>query len=189
MLLLNSMAAPGYFLTLWMGRFGRRTYQLWGFLGMSACLIAVGFSYGHAPMFILVLIFGIQKIFDSGGPGATTFIIPGEIFPTSVRATCHGASAAAGKLGAFVGMYFFPVVEKAIGYQGTLLLGGIIMLIGMAFTMVLTPPYTTETLNRLRALADGDISRTTEILWDKEETSGEDSEDDDEDNDEVSSRE
>merc|ERR1712184_67641 len=99
-------------------------------------------------MFVLVLIFGIQKIFDSAGPGATTFIIPGEIFPTSVRATCHGASAAAGKMGAFVGMYFFPVVESCIGYKGALILGGCIMLVGMCFTMVLTPPYTGETLRR-----------------------------------------
>jgi hypothetical protein len=28
-----------------------------------------------------------------------TFVIPGEIFPAEVKATCHGFSAACGKLG------------------------------------------------------------------------------------------
>ena len=29
---------------------------------------------------------------------ATTWMLPGELFPTEVRATCHGISAAAGKV-------------------------------------------------------------------------------------------
>merc|ERR1719221_346019 len=148
---------------------------------MAVCMIAVGLSYEsaldphctcifpHLPcMLVLVCVFGVQKIFDSGGPGATTFIIPGEIFPTSVRATCHGVSSAAGKLGAFAGMYLFPVVESRVGYPAMLQIGGAIMLVGMAVTAVLTPPYTAGTLQRLRALADGDVSLTTEILWSRE---------------------
>ncbi|CAK0802909.1 unnamed protein product [Prorocentrum cordatum] len=182
MLLINVMATPGFILTMWMGKYGRRTFQMWGFFGMAACMLTVGLSYEHAPMLVLVLVFGLQKIFDSAGPGATTFIIPGEIFPTSVRATCHGVSAAAGKLGAFAGMYLFPVVESRVGYPAMLQLGGVIseegqaavcsagppptiMLVGMAATAALTPPYTARTLRRLRALADADVSRTTEVLW------------------------
>lgn len=33
-----------------------------------------------------------------------TFIIPAEIFPTAYRSTCHGISAAAGKLGSIVAL-------------------------------------------------------------------------------------
>lgn len=44
------------------------------------------------------------------GPNTTTFVIPGEIYPTEVRATCHGLSAACGKLGAATGAYFFPLL-------------------------------------------------------------------------------
>lgn len=165
MLLINAMATPGFALTLLMGRFGRRAYQLAGFLGMSLCFLLVGMSFGQAPQFMLVLIFGFQKIFDSAGPGATTFIIPGEIFPTRVRATCHGASSAAGKLGAFVGMYFFPAVERAIGLRGTLLLGAVLLFGGFLLTLVLTPPYTEQTLSRLQEETKFDISQTTKILW------------------------
>jgi len=165
MLLINAMATPGFVLTLWMGKFGRRAFQLAGFVGMAACFVAVGASFGFAPQVVLVLIFGFQKIFDSAGPGATTFIIPGEIFPTAVRATCHGLSAAAGKLGAFVGMYGFPFVEHAVGFQGTLLVGAMLLFVGFLLTLQLTPPYTESTLARLRAETAFDLSRTTDILW------------------------
>jgi hypothetical protein len=37
-------------------------------------------------------------------------VIPGEIYPAEVRATCHGFSAAAGKLGAATGAYLFPLL-------------------------------------------------------------------------------
>jgi len=187
MLLINAMATPGFVLTMWMGKFGRRTFQMWGFFGMAVCMIAVGLSYESAPMLVLVLAFGVQKIFDSGGPGATTFIIPGEIFPTSVRATCHGVSSAAGKLGAFAGMYLFPVVESRVGYPAMLKLGGALMLCGMALTAALTPPYSAATLRRLRALADGDVSLTTEILWSREPGSDSSAGSDEDGDDESSS--
>lgn len=38
---------------------------------------------------------------------STTFIIPGEVFPTRYRSTCHGISAASGKLGAIVAQVGF----------------------------------------------------------------------------------
>jgi len=40
------------------------------------------------------------------GPNATTYIIPGEIFPTRYRASCHGISAASGKLGSILVQIF-----------------------------------------------------------------------------------
>jgi PHS family inorganic phosphate transporter-like MFS transporter len=43
----------------------------------------------------------------------TTFIIPGEIFPTRYRSTGHGIAAACGKLGAIVSqIIFFKVRGK-----------------------------------------------------------------------------
>jgi PHS family inorganic phosphate transporter-like MFS transporter len=36
------------------------------------------------------------------GPNATTFIVPGECFPTRYRSTSHGLSAAAGKIGSII---------------------------------------------------------------------------------------
>ncbi len=44
---------------------------------------------------------------------ATTWMLPGEIFPTEVRATCHGISAATGKAGALVAGIWFAYLTSA----------------------------------------------------------------------------
>lgn len=41
--------------------------------------------------------------FRGAGANTTTFIVPSEVFPTRIRATAHGLSAACGKIGATVG--------------------------------------------------------------------------------------
>lgn len=40
--------------------------------------------------------------FFNFGPNSTTFIVPGECFPTRYRSTSHGLSAASGKVGAII---------------------------------------------------------------------------------------
>lgn len=47
------------------------------------------------------------NFFQNFGPNVTTFVIPGEVFPTRYRATGHGFSAACGKLGAIVAQIIF----------------------------------------------------------------------------------
>ena len=43
------------------------------------------------------------------GPNVATYVCPVQAFPPKVRGTFHGLSAAAGKLGAAVGAFLFPV--------------------------------------------------------------------------------
>ena len=43
--------------------------------------------------------------FANFGPNSTTFVLAAELFPTRVRSTCHGLSAAAGKAGAIIGVF------------------------------------------------------------------------------------
>ncbi len=50
---------------------------------------------------------------DANGQNATTWMLPGEIFPTEVRATCHGISAATGKAGALVAGIWFAYLTPA----------------------------------------------------------------------------
>lgn len=45
------------------------------------------------------------------GPNALTFIIPAELFPTKYRCTCHGISAATGKLGSVIVQVFLAYVK------------------------------------------------------------------------------
>ncbi len=43
------------------------------------------------------------QFFFNFGPNTTTFIVPGECFPTRYRSTSHGISAASGKIGSIIG--------------------------------------------------------------------------------------
>ena len=51
-------------------------------------------------MIINILTFNSQ--FFNFGPNSTTFIVPGECFPTRYRSSSHGFSAASGKLGSII---------------------------------------------------------------------------------------
>jgi len=57
----------------------------------------------------------LPTFFFLTGPNTTTFIIPGEAFPTRYRSTSHGISAASGKLGAIVAQVGFAQLKDIGG--------------------------------------------------------------------------
>ena len=117
-------AVPGYVLAIArMDRFGHRRLQLAGFIMMGICFAVIGLVPGMTTAVVPFLIaYGISYFFTEFGPNVTTFVLPGELFPTRVRATGHGISAGIGKLGAFIGVFLFPVLQGSLGLRGTLLL-------------------------------------------------------------------
>src|SRR5438105_5537191 len=54
--------------------------------------------------------------------------------------TGHGISAGIGKLGAFIGVFLFPVLQSSLGLRGTLLLTAGVAVAGFALTLVLPEP-------------------------------------------------
>jgi PHS family inorganic phosphate transporter-like MFS transporter len=84
---------------------GRRRLQIIGFALLAAVYLVLGLGFNtlkeHSVLFLII--YGLSYLFSNMGPNTTTFVIPGEVFPTSARATCHGISAASGKLGAVAG--------------------------------------------------------------------------------------
>ncbi len=58
---------------------------------------------GAKKMFIVLYV--LSLFFFQFGPNSTTFVIPGEVFPTRFRSTGHGICAATGKLGAIVSQF------------------------------------------------------------------------------------
>ena len=67
----------------------------------------------RATLFLYCLI----NFFQNFGPNTTTFIIPGEIFPTRYRATCVGIAAASGKLGATLALVMFAKLRDHLNYM------------------------------------------------------------------------
>jgi len=136
-----------------------------GFLGMGIAFLLMSQTYGHVLVSVGVLIFGVQKSFDAFGPGAMTFVIPAEIFPTSIRASCHGLSAAGGKLGAFIGTFWLPHFQEAFGVEVLLIACFALSVAAVLLTALFTPSYNDETLKRLHAATKSDVTHTTRILW------------------------
>ena len=135
-------AVPGYVLAIaCLDRIGHRRLQWTGFAVMAACFLVIaavpGMTTTVAPF---LLVYGVSYFFTEFGPNMTTFVMPSELYPVAMRATGHGISAGIGKLGAFIGVFLFPVLSSSFGLRGTLLLTAGVSVLGMALTFVLPEP-------------------------------------------------
>jgi MFS family permease len=132
-------AVPGYLLAIaFLDRVGHRRLQLTGFAVMALCFAVIAVVPGMTTMVVpFLLVYGVSYFFTEFGPNVTTFVIPSEVFPVTMRATGHGISAGIGKLGAFIGVFLFPVLQSSLGLRGTLLLTAAVSVLGFALTRVL----------------------------------------------------
>src|SRR5207248_6178345 len=135
-------AVPGYLLGIArMDRVGHRRLQLLGFAVMALCFAVIALVPGMTTIVVpFLLVYGVSYFFTEFGPNMTTFVMPSELFPVSMRATGHGISAGIGKFGAFVGVFLFPVLNSSLGLRGTLLLTAGVSVLGFALTLVLPEP-------------------------------------------------
>lgn len=116
--IITAIALPGYYLGVFtIDAIGRRQLQMFGF-GMTGVVFALLALFAedmdHKKLGgLVVALYGLSFLFANWGPNTTTYVIPSESFPTWARATCHGISAASGKLGAVVGSFGLgEIIEK-----------------------------------------------------------------------------
>lgn len=135
-------AVPGYLLAFFtIDKIGHKKLQWVGFLLMGAAFGTIGIVPGLTKDVIpFLLIFGFSYFFAEFGPNTTTFVISAEVYPTSVRATGHGISAGVAKLGAFIGVFVFPLLNATVGLRGTLLITFGFAIIGVLLTLLLPEP-------------------------------------------------
>ncbi len=135
-------AVPGYILAIArLDRMGHRKLQVIGFAMMALCFLIIGAVPGMTTMVApFLIVYGVSYFFTEFGPNMTTFVLPSELYPVSMRTTGHGISAGVGKLGAFIGVFLFPVLQSSLGLRGTLLLTAGISALGLALTFVLPEP-------------------------------------------------
>ncbi|CAD8162290.1 unnamed protein product [Paramecium pentaurelia] len=128
---------PGYWLTvLFVDKWGRKTIQIMGFVALTILFLVMGLCKDILGQFLFITLYTLANLFNNFGPNATTFIIPGEVFPTRYRSTCHGISAAAGKLGAIISQVWFLGLG-ADNFKAIMLTFAIFMIIGLAFTFLI----------------------------------------------------
>ncbi|BGO99763.1 hypothetical protein JCM10021v2_003440 [Rhodotorula toruloides] len=97
---------PGFWAAFFLiDRIGRKPLQLIGFALLTVTLCCMGFGYHKLKdnaVGAFVFLYCITNFLQNFGPNTTTFIIPGEVFPTRYRSTAHGISAGSGKFGAII---------------------------------------------------------------------------------------
>jgi len=104
MIIVLAGAVPGYWVTVFtVDIVGRKPIQFMGFGILTVLFVVMGFAYHKLSPNALLAIFVLAQFFFNFGPNATTFIVPGEVFPTRYRSTSHGISAAMGKIGSIIG--------------------------------------------------------------------------------------
>lgn len=105
---------PGYWVSfLFIDSWGRKPIQLMGFTVLTILFVIMGFAFDKLENTdttnkrVFVFLYCLANFFQNFGPNTTTFVIPGEAFPTRYRSTAHGISAASGKLGAVISQVGF----------------------------------------------------------------------------------
>lgn len=149
---------PGYWFTfVFIDKWGRKPIQLMGFIALTILFVIMGFGYDKltatpAATKGFVVLYCFANFFQNFGPNTTTFVIPGEAFPTRYRSTAHGISAASGKLGAIVAQVGFAQLKDIGGtnkfVKHILEIFAFFMLTGI-FSTLLLPETNRQSLEEL----------------------------------------
>ncbi len=135
-------AGPGYLLSfLNVDRIGHRRLQMIGFGMMSLAFLLIGLVPGLVTAVVpFLLLYAVSYFFTEFGPNTTTFLLAAELYPVSARTTGHGLSAGMAKVGAFIGVLTFPLIEGSLGLGGVLTIAGGVAAAGALLTLVLPEP-------------------------------------------------
>ncbi|CAO0791038.1 unnamed protein product [Mucor circinelloides] len=112
-------SVPGYWISVFtIDKLGRKTIQIMGFAMLTILFVILGFAYEKilaTSQVLFIVLYTITQLFFNFGPNTTTFIVPGECFPTRYRSTAHGISAASGKVGAIIAQVGFGLLKDIGG--------------------------------------------------------------------------
>lgn len=155
---------PGYWVTVALvDTVGRKPIQAGGFIILTILFCILGFAYDNISGNAKFALYVLAQFFFNFGPNSTTFIIPGECFPTRYRSTSHGISAASGKVGAIIAQVLIgPLRTKGAPAGSTaspwlnhvLQIFALFMLLGTFFTF-LVPETKRKTLEQLAGEVPG----------------------------------
>lgn len=95
--------------------YGRKHMQSVGFLMDFILFIVPAFNFEYYTSVEHIKAFQtmyfLSSFFNQFGPNSVTFIAAAEVYPTAVRATAHGFSAAVGKLGALTASILYNYID------------------------------------------------------------------------------
>jgi PHS family inorganic phosphate transporter-like MFS transporter len=133
-----------------------------GFTLLTIFFCIFGFGYNVIGTSGKLGLYILCQFFFNFGPNATTFIVPGECFPTRYRSTSHGLSAASGKIGAIIAQVVIgPLrVRGATAAQPSPWLNHVLQIFALfmflgIFTSLLIPETKRKTLEQLAGEVPG----------------------------------
>ncbi|KAF2754071.1 phosphate:H+ symporter [Pseudovirgaria hyperparasitica] len=121
--------------------YGRKWMMVVGFFCDFVLFVVPAFNYDFflqkENIHAFQAMYFLSSFFNQFGPNSVTFLVAAEVFPTPVRATAHGFSAAVGKLGALTAAVLYNYIDnptkfKVVPWFG--LAGALVTLIWMPDT-------------------------------------------------------
>ncbi|BBD73143.1 MFS transporter [Sulfodiicoccus acidiphilus] len=112
---------------------GRRVVLLTG-LGSMAALLYLGWGVRlHGP---LLVPYFMSFVAMEQWAGAVTLFYPTELFPTSVRSSGQGVATAASRVGAVLGVFYFPQLTVSLGLANSLFTFATVSLVALAISLL-----------------------------------------------------
>ena len=116
--------------------------QMVGFLMDFILFVVPGFHFHYyteaAHIKSFQAMYFLSSFFNQFGPNAVTFLVAAEVYPTPIRATAHGFSAACGKLGALTAAVMYNYITTIQKFHVVCWFG----LGGMLVTLLFLPDTT-----------------------------------------------
>mmetsp|Transcript_12402 Transcript_12402/g.21193 ORF Transcript_12402/g.21193 Transcript_12402/m.21193 type:complete len:581 (+) Transcript_12402:90-1832(+) len=108
------LALPGYVLSyLFAYRIGLKLLQVIAFVFLTILYTLLAVLLPYLKKWFIV-VYGSSFLFSNLGR-STVFVLAAKLFPSEIRATCHGISSASGKIGALVGSFMFSPIAAHTG--------------------------------------------------------------------------
>ncbi|KAE8441453.1 hypothetical protein EG329_004946 [Mollisiaceae sp. DMI_Dod_QoI] len=122
---------------------GRKRMQQLGFLMDFVLFIVPAFHFHYyadvkSHIGAFQTMYFLSSFFNQFGPNSTTFLVAAEVYPTPVRASAHGFSAAVGKLGALTAAVLYSYITTVQKFHVVPWFG----LGGMVLTAIFLPDTT-----------------------------------------------
>lgn len=95
--------------------YGRKWMMIVGFMLDFILFVVPAFHYKYYTskehIHEFQTMYFLSSFFNQFGPNSVTFLVAAEVFPTPIRATAHGFSAAMGKLGALLAAVLYNYID------------------------------------------------------------------------------
>ncbi len=134
----------------WLNSVGRRKLAIVS-LGMMAIGLVILGVFPDAPIYVIILGFGLYAFF-SGGPGILQWLWPNELFPTEVRASAVGIAIAFTRFGTIVATYGTPIFLGAFGVGPTMLVAAGLVIFGFILTLLFGPETRGKSLSETSSI-------------------------------------